>query len=704
MTRMQTLAKPVTSFTAAPSGILQRKCACGAKTSGDAKCSKCKGAEERKLPLQLKAFRSDAITEVPQIVTELRCSPGHPLDSTGRGFPEPRFGHDFSSVQVNADAVTLGVGYSQTHIPVMQRKRTVGASDDPLEQEADRVADRVLAAPSLPTVSGAPQKIQRFTVRPTDEAETSPTSVDRVLASPGTPLEPALQADMSQRFGYDFSRVRVHTGTVAEQSSRDLSARAYTVGHDIVFGAGQFSPGTHEGRRLMAHELAHVVQQGAAVPYTMGSEGRRPSTAFHGTREQAGSPVSGVIQRAGDPTKIPPGFDCPTDLTPGRPAGTDVPFPVLDATITPTQTALLTAFRTTWLAAGGTDDILVHGYASTDGDQGPNWTLSCERAKAVREELVRLGIPRVRINVNAHGESTDFGATPSPNRHAVVSTSASVLPLPLVLGVLTAVDNFAGRSTTRFGVGEVINLSFGSLPPRPAADFGGLEWRLVSGGGTLVPGLAANDGTATYTAPATAGAVQLELRVATGAIAGRVISTHAITIVIPSGVRMTAVAGTAPSFSLAGPIPAGTWGAGFQANVFVDPRDVSFQGVVFGEGTVASVVTGSFQGSFVHPVNTFGPGHAGNAVTGTPVSPPVDNIVSERKGPAGTAPLIGPFCGASDFLWAIPWEFSVAGGARTPFAGGFTANHHVTSTFSCEARIDKGGAGPFCRRINGTTC
>jgi hypothetical protein len=58
-------------------------------------------------------------------------------------------------------------------------------------------------------------------------------------------------------------------------------------------------------------------------------------------------------------------------------------------------------------------------------------------------------------------------------------------------------------------------------------------------------------------------------------------------------------------------------------------------------------------------------------------------------------------CGDSDFLWAIPWEFSVGGGARTRFT---TANHHVTSTFFCNATIEKAGAGPFCRRINGTTC
>jgi uncharacterized protein DUF4157 len=70
---------------------------------------------------------------------------------------------------------------------------------------------------------------------------------------------------MEQRFGCDFSRVRLHTGVTARQSACDLNADAYTVGNDIVFGAGRFSPGTHQGRRLLAHELTHVVQQSGAA-------------------------------------------------------------------------------------------------------------------------------------------------------------------------------------------------------------------------------------------------------------------------------------------------------------------------------------------------------------------------------------------------------------------------------------------------------
>jgi len=606
----------------------------------------------------------------------------------------------------------------------IQAKLTIGKANDPFEQEADRVAEQVMRMPAEADAANlnasGNQSVQRkcscgktpgqgcgcdkrkkqlslkrYNASSHSPAE-APQSVDEVLNSSGQPLDSATRAFMEPRFGYDFAGVRVHTNSTAARSASDVNALAFTIGSHIAFGSGQYAPGTARGNRLLAHELAHVVQQGSAVRRKPQREGSQSLTL-------AGSQAPNVIRRAGDPTAIPPDFRCPTDLNPGAPAGTDLLFATGKSDITGPHTAQLTTFVAAWTAAGGTDDILVHGYASTLGDQGPNWELSCARAEAVQAELIRLGIPAIHIDIVAHGESTDFGASDAPNQHAVVSTSAAgILSNPFVFGILTPADNFAGRSFSRFGVGEVINLDFFSIPPRPAADFGGLQWVRAAGTGTLTAVTAV--GTATYTAPATADTVTLELRVAAGATAGRVVVSRTISIVEPSAVRMVAVAGTAPSFSLSGPIPAGTWGAGFQANVFVDPRDVSFLGVVFGEGTVASVVTGSFQGSFVHPVNTFGPGHAGNAATGTPVSPPVDNIVSERRGPAGTVPLFGPFCGASDFLWAIPWEFSVAAGPRTPFAGGFTANHHVTSTFSCEARIEKGGAGPFCRRINGTTC
>jgi hypothetical protein len=143
----------------------------------------------------------------------------------------------------------------------LQARLTVGPAHDPCEQEADRVSEQVMAAPAHSGASSAPPRIQCFTAQPTGQTEAAPASVDQALASPGRPLEPALQQDMERRFGHELSAARVHSGAAAEQSAQDVNARAYTVGHDIVFGAGQFAPGTHQGQRLIAHELTHVVQQ-----------------------------------------------------------------------------------------------------------------------------------------------------------------------------------------------------------------------------------------------------------------------------------------------------------------------------------------------------------------------------------------------------------------------------------------------------------
>jgi hypothetical protein len=159
----------------------------------------------------------------------------------------------------------------------LQAKLTIGASNDPLEQEADRVADQVLAAPVHSAVSGVAPRIQRLTRQAAGDTVTAPASVDCVLSGSGRPLDPALQQDMGRRFGHDFSRVRVHTGGAAEQSAQDVNAHAYTVGHNIVFGAGGFAPGSHEGRKLIAHELTHVVQQTGAAGIHVDQGGEKPA-------------------------------------------------------------------------------------------------------------------------------------------------------------------------------------------------------------------------------------------------------------------------------------------------------------------------------------------------------------------------------------------------------------------------------------------
>jgi hypothetical protein len=86
-------------------------------------------------------------------------------------------------------------------------------------------------------------------------------SVDEVVQSPGQPLDGATRAFMEPRFGHDFSQVRVHTDERASESVRAVDALAYTVGRHMVFGSDQYVPTTTSGRRLIAHELTHVLQQ-----------------------------------------------------------------------------------------------------------------------------------------------------------------------------------------------------------------------------------------------------------------------------------------------------------------------------------------------------------------------------------------------------------------------------------------------------------
>lgn len=110
------------------------------------------------------------------------------------------------------------------------------------------------------------------------------STVSDVLKSPGQPLDAATRARMEPQFGYDFSRVRVHTDAQAAMSAQSVHAKAYTAGQNLVFGAGQYAPHSTQGQRLMAHELTHVVQQAsgpvAGTPVADGMSVSHPSDAF----------------------------------------------------------------------------------------------------------------------------------------------------------------------------------------------------------------------------------------------------------------------------------------------------------------------------------------------------------------------------------------------------------------------------------------
>jgi len=244
--------------------LLQRKCACGSGTLGlDDDCAECRG---KQLALRGRETDQGASSVAPPVVDEVLRSPGRPLELATRAYMKPRLGHDFGRVQVHTDA----------RAPVnFQTKLVVNAPGDAYEQEADRVADQVMRIPPLqractssgkhPKPPNQAEQLQTNSIpESAPESTMAPPIVHEVLRLPGQPLAAATRAFFEPRFGHDFSQVHVHTDTRAAEAARAINALAYTSGQEIVFGAGQYTPCSESTQRLLAHELTHVVQQGAA--------------------------------------------------------------------------------------------------------------------------------------------------------------------------------------------------------------------------------------------------------------------------------------------------------------------------------------------------------------------------------------------------------------------------------------------------------
>jgi hypothetical protein len=178
---------------------------------------------------------------------------------------------------------------------LVQPKLAVGGANDPFEREADRTADAVMAFDRAAPIGavGAGSTAMSVANRavgkgdpPTKKAEDDKqklvqkdslgpgpamvptaveTSIERMSAGGGSPLPASLRAVFEPRFGYAFSDVRLHTGNEAASAARALGARAFTVGDNVFFGAGEYQPSSHQGQRLIAHELTHTIQQKPAA-------------------------------------------------------------------------------------------------------------------------------------------------------------------------------------------------------------------------------------------------------------------------------------------------------------------------------------------------------------------------------------------------------------------------------------------------------
>lgn len=182
----------------------------------------------------------------------------------------------------------------------------VGHPGDPYEREADRVADQVSSEPNKSGLT----KDSRLSPGSVSDQNRNHPGTKEVAGLPGSaePLPADVRATFEPRLGFDLSGVRVRKDAGAAAAARELSAHAFTAGRDIVFGEGEYSPHTAQGQRLLAHELAHVGQQGRANQASSGPAAQLSSAptqiqgSFFGDVwegvKSAGRAVGGAISSA----------------------------------------------------------------------------------------------------------------------------------------------------------------------------------------------------------------------------------------------------------------------------------------------------------------------------------------------------------------------------------------------------------------------
>jgi outer membrane protein OmpA-like peptidoglycan-associated protein len=340
-----------------------------------------------------------------------------------------------------------------------QAKLTIGQPNDKYEQEADRVADQVMAMPD-PKLQRQPENeeeeeaiqtkpvadqitpivqrqiepeeeeeepiqakfkdseiIQRMCPeceeetaqrQPTEEeeeelqakskpGETPAVTPDlesriRSLKSSGQPLSESARSYFEPRFGKDFSRVRVHNDTRAASTANAVNARAFALGSDVVFRAGEYRLGDRGGRELLAHELTHVVQQGVANSAHKYGDSTVPRVASLSARR--------VLQRFCGPDEIPEHRDSCIGMS-GEADGDRVLFDVNCDTLRPGQEATLRSLASDYTILGNV--LAIHGFASEEGDADFNARLSCQRAIVARRVLHAAGVPWHQMILYYHG-------------------------------------------------------------------------------------------------------------------------------------------------------------------------------------------------------------------------------------------------------------------------------------------------------------
>lgn len=383
----------------------------------------------------------------------------------------------------------------------LQAKLNLGTPGDQYEQEADRVAEQVMRMPD-PAIRlqrkcacdasssgpceqcGATMIQRRATAVDTSSSAAAPAVVHNTLRSPGQALDSPTRAFFEARFKQNFSHVRVHTDKQAAISAQQISARAYTVGRDIVFGSGEYAPTTMMGQQLLAHELAHIVQQ-SGLPLrrvqrqTIHMESGRFVGQIGGTVNNVREEVLGVIDRLAHIGSMPqPDYLAEWPAVNALAAGSIVPTTTIPLTI-----AAITRNDTPTLAPS---DVGQLGFtiSTSVGQGGPN----------VKADILTL---QDVLHVNWHITNADYAT----ERPVVTGSTTANIPeasIPKTVAGITKLKRayVGGIHTDRFrrqlGVLGTALRSVGDLnwvpmetgvavadPTRLQSDFA--RWALVPG-------------------------------------------------------------------------------------------------------------------------------------------------------------------------------------------------------------------------------
>lgn len=317
------------SFTPVHTGLLQRQCACGGSPGIAGECEEC---SNKQLTAQHVSMSEAASHALPSGVSEALGQSGSTSETNLRAFRQSRFGHDFSRVRLHPAAPA----------PI-QTKLSVGHPGDEYEQEADRVAEQVMRMPDHRINPGlqAQESVAEQVMRMPDEGGAGEEDVDseatlavlriicpecedevvqakessgqlsavtpglesqiETVKTGGEPLPETVRAFFEPRFGYNFSHVRIHTDSAAAETAEQLHALAYTVGSHVAFGPGQYAPDSPAGKKLLAHELTHVVQQ---APQAQRMQMKATPSETHGNDRSRTSSEMAVIGERAAPIRI----------------------------------------------------------------------------------------------------------------------------------------------------------------------------------------------------------------------------------------------------------------------------------------------------------------------------------------------------------------------------------------------------------------